>query len=107
MFLDKEERKLLDEIRDEVLKLIEKKFDEYGYDKAYFEFILKVNILDDTFKKVEEIELFNEESKGYCVFCRKPTYFYASTLDYPALGIEGYICAECLEKIRGKNETIN
>jgi len=102
MFLDKEERKILDEIRDKVLKVIEKKFEEYGYDKAHFEFILKVNILDDTFKKVEEIELFNEESKGYCIFCRKPTYFYASILDgYPE---EGYICPECLKKLRNKSE---
>ena len=102
--LDKEERKLLDEIRDAVKEVIDKKFDEYGIDAGYFEFTLKVSILDSSFRKVDEIELFSEESKGYCIFCRKPTYFYVSTLDYPEIGIEGYICAECLKKLRDKNE---
>jgi len=94
--LEKEERDLLDEIRNSVKEVIEKKFNEYNVDKAYFEFTLKVSILDNNFRKVDEIELFNEESKGYCIFCRKFTTFYANTLDYPELGINGYICAECL-----------
>ena len=99
MYLNEEERELLNEIREEVLKVIEKKFDEYGYDKAYFEFILKVNILDDSFRKADEIELINEEEKGYCVFCRKPTYFYITSMDYPELKVEGYICSECFRRL--------
>ena len=104
--LEKEERKLLDEIRDSVKELIEKKFDEYGIDKAYFEFTLKVSILDNNFKKVDEIELFNEESKGYCIFCGKLTYFYISSIDYPELGIidGGYVCPECLGKLTRKQK---
>ena len=100
--LDKEERRLLDEVRNAVEEVIEKKFSEYEIDKAYFDFILKVSILDDNFKKVDEIELFNEEEHSYCIFCRKPTYFYISPLNYPGLGVEGYICVECFNKLRDK-----
>jgi len=99
--LNNEEREFLENVRKAVDKAIERVFNKHGVDRAYYEFILKVNILDTNFKKSDEIELINEEGHNYCVFCRKPTYFYISPLNYPELGVEGYICVECFNKLRG------
>ena len=98
--LNNEEREFLEDVRKAVDKTIEKIFDKHGRDRAYYEFVLKVNTLDTNFKKESEVELINEEKNSYCIFCRKPSWFYVSGLDYPELGVEGCICAECFNKLK-------
>lgn len=96
--LDKEEKQVLEEIKEKVKEVIEEKFNKHNLDKAYYEFVFKVNILDENFSKTEEIELINEEkeNKGFCQFCRTSTFYYA---DARYDGVNGFICPRCLKKL--------
>ena len=95
--LDKEEKNFLEEIKRAVENVINKKFEKYNMDKAYYEFIFKVNILDDNFSKTQEIELINDEKEdiGFCQFCRASTFYYA---DKEYDGINGFVCPRCLKR---------
>jgi len=91
-YLTKEELKLLNRIRSKVLRIIEKEFEKAGIDQAYYEFTLKVDLLESaTFRKLGEIILIDDHAR-FCAFCGRKTYYYDYNLHAP-------ICAECYSKI--------
>ena len=89
-----EEDRILNALAEKIDKLIDKEFEKWNYDRAYFEFVVKVNILNTNFEKVSEKYLINDEQEyHWCRFCRQPAYYYVDEL-------EGYVCARCYKKIR-------
>jgi hypothetical protein len=84
--IDKDEQKFLDEVREKVDELINELCDKYGFDRAYFNFVLRCDILDSNFQKVDEVVLIDDTDYGFCVFCHQKTYFSDG---------ENYYCAKC------------
>lgn len=91
----REEREFILNIANKIGKLLDKEFEKYGYDRAYFEFIIKVNILNENFRKIDEIVLLNEEnsSGGWCEFCREKSYYYDNEMQI-------FLCPKCLKEIK-------
>ena len=90
-----EEEEFLYELAEKLDKMIDDEMEKAGFDRAYFEFIVKVNILNDNFEKVSEKYLINDEQEHHwCRFCRAPAYYYIDEL-------EGFVCAECYRKVKG------
>jgi len=96
--VDKDEQKFLDEVKEKVDELIDVLCDKYGYDRAYFNFVLSCDILDSNFQKVDEVVLIDDTDYGFCVFCHQKTYFSDG---------ENYYCAKCygLMKNSGKEKS--
>ena len=90
--IDKEEAKFLRKVKEETDNLIDKLCDKYNYDRAYFRFKLMCFLYDESFLKIDEVELFNDDKPQYCEFCHKETYFYYKDRDM-------YLCAECYSKL--------
>lgn len=89
------DRQFLTDLANAIDKAIDNFFDKEGIDRVYYEFKVYVNILNDNFDKINEVELINDEKEyHYCAFCRKPAYYYDSNL------VDGYLCAECYNKLR-------
>jgi hypothetical protein len=57
--IDKDEQKFLNEVKEKVDEFIDGLCDKYGYDRAYFKFILRCDILDSNFQKVDEVVLID------------------------------------------------
>jgi hypothetical protein len=93
--IDEKEADFLQKVKEEVDKLIDKLCDKYNYDRAYFRFKLTCSLLDESFRKIDEIDLFDDNKPHYCEFCGKETYFCYTDQDI-------YLCAECYGKIGGK-----
>jgi hypothetical protein len=93
--IDKDEQKFLDEVKEKVDELIDKLCDKYVYDRAYFNFVLRCDILDSNFQKVDEVVLIDDTDYGFCVFCRQKTYFYDG---------ENYYCAKCYSVLKEKEK---
>jgi len=93
--MNNEEKELLNKLGEKINKLIDKELEKYGYDRAGLNFLLKCDILDDNFKKIDEITLI-EDDKNYCVFCRRKTYYYSEELN-------DYVCPCCLMKLKKAN----
>ena len=87
------EQKFLNEVKNRVDNLIDKICDEYGFDRAFFEFKLSCSIMNEDFDKYDEVELINDEKPGYCEFCRQKTFFYENGY---------YYCPECYKKLINK-----
>lgn len=87
-----EEKSFLNEVADKVQSLIEKIANKRGVDLAYFEFELRVNILDNNFKKVDE-QVLIATNKNFCDFCRAETYYYDRDTDM-------FLCAGCYKKLK-------
>ena len=87
-----EERKIFQEIKKKVEKVIKNTFEKYGIEQAYFEFKLTCSILDENFHKSEEYTLIDETAKYYCNFCNRETYYYDTALKL-------YLCPCCYHKI--------
>ena len=86
--------KFLMNLANKVDALIDKEMEKAGYDRGYFEFLLKADILNDTFNKIEEKTLIDDVSKyHYCAFCGKLAYYYLEE-------VSGYVCAECYKKLK-------
>lgn len=86
-----EEEKFLLEVKRKVDQLIDKICEKYNYDRAYFNFVLKCDILNQRFQKWDEVVLFDDTEYGYCVFCREKTYFIEN---------DNFYCAKCYGKIK-------
>ena len=95
MKIDKDEYKFLSEVKQKVDEVIDKVCQKYGYDRAFFEFVLKCDILDRSFRKIDEVTLIDDTSYGFCVFCRQKTYFHDG---------EDYYCPKCYKLIKGKED---
>lgn len=76
-----EEKKLFREISDKIDKLIDELFEKYGYDRAYYNFIFKVEILDNELQPVELVNILEDVKVSTCAFCGKETRFYDKDLD--------------------------
>jgi len=91
----REEKQFLLKLGEKIDKLIDKEFEKEELDRAYFEFLIKVDILNDSFQKYEEMIILDTREKHYCMFCRKEAHYF---LDEEF----GYICAECYSKLKRK-----
>lgn len=89
MKLDREEEQFLAEVRKKVDKTIDSLCDKYGFDRAFFNFLLSCEILDNNFRKINEVDLLKDERGGFCDFCGQKTYFMEDDI---------YYCAECYGK---------
>ena len=96
--IDKDEQKFLDEVKEKVDELIDELCDKHVYDRAYFNFVLRCDILDSNFQKIDEVVLIDDTDYGFCVFCHQKTYFSDG---------ENYYCAKCygLMKNSGKEKS--
>jgi hypothetical protein len=89
------DKDMLFKIGDKVDKLIDKEMERYGYDRGYFEFDLKVNVLSSNFTDIlEEFKLITPNVPR-CGFCDKKTRYY----DYNR---HMNICAKCLNDLEQK-----
>lgn len=93
----KEDREMLTQIGDKIDALIDKQFEKMALDRAYFNFTVKVDVMDSEFKKTEEMILIDDSEYSFCHFCGAKT-FYHDTL----LGM--YLCAECFGKAHPKDK---
>ena len=92
--MDKEISKFLVELGIKVDNLIDKELEKTGYDRAYFEFLFKANLLNDAFNKIGEKTLIDDASEyHYCAFCGKEAFYFVDKID-------GYVCAECFRKLK-------
>jgi len=78
-------------------KLIDKEFDRFGIDRAYYAFHLDVDILNDEFNKIREYTLIDDNDFAFCKFCRAKTYYYSDEL-------QGYICPACLRAYKNSRK---
>jgi hypothetical protein len=69
--IDKDEQKFLNEVKEEVDNLIDKLCGKHNYDRAYFNFVLRCDVLDGDFQKVDEVVLIDDTSYGFCVLNKK------------------------------------
>jgi len=75
------------ELTKRIDQAIDKYFDKIGVDRAYFNFIVKVEELDVELNKQSEITLI-DETQSFCVFCGSRTRYYDTEKGY-------HICAKC------------
>jgi|GEM_PF-3597818 len=98
MKIDKEEEKFLLEVKYKVDKLINDLCEKYCFDRAFFNFVLKCDVLDSSFRKIEEVVLLDDTEYGFCTFCRKKTYFVED---------DQFYCPECYSKLKKKQNKSN
>jgi len=91
MKLEHDEEKFLMEVCKEVDRVIDKLCDKHGFDRAYFNFLLRCEILDNNFRKIGEVDLLKDDRSGFCDFCGARTYFVEDEI---------YYCAECYGKMK-------
>ena len=73
-------------------KVIDRHFDKYGYDQAYFDIKVTIRELDEVFSPQTEFTLLDTGEHPLCAFCGKPTSYYCAK--------EGlFVCADCYSKI--------
>jgi len=75
--------------------LIDKEFDKEMIERGYYEFVVKVDILDESFRKKEELTILDTREQHYCLFCKKESHYYCNEEG-------GFLCAECYGKIKGR-----
>lgn len=92
--ITEEELEMLDKIKEDINKIIEKRIEDAGYDRAYFQFNVDVYIWDVEFTDREKFTLIDERDIHICSFCGKPTYYYDTKL-------EKYLCPKCYGEIYG------
>ena len=92
-----EEEKFLLELGEKIDKLIDKEFEKRLIDRAFFDFLVKVNIFNDSFEKFKELTILDTREQHFCMFCRKEAHYYYEKE-------HGYLCAECYSKIFKKEE---
>ena len=86
--VDKEDKEIVDKLRDEFKKAYEKVLDETGVDGAYYEPDIAIWIRNPyTFKHQERVKVMDVES-GQCLFCGEETMHYMSSED-------GFVCPKC------------
>lgn len=87
----------LESLQKKMLKFIEKEAKRHGVDLAYYEFEVKVSVLNNNFELYRELVLVDTREQHFCSFCRKKAHFYYRPL-------EGYLCAKCYVEVMKKEE---
>ena len=91
--MDRDERELLNDITDDVNKVIDEHLDKHCIDRAFFQFSLSCSIMSTNFEKMEEIQLIQDDEPQFCTFCGKMTRFYDRGLDM-------HLCPKCFIETR-------
>jgi len=91
-----EDEKMYSEIRKKFEKMIDDIMSKkYGYDLAFFDFVLMVEELDENFNKVNERIIYDARERHWCEFCGKETKHYDRQTGF-------YLCAKCYAKLKRK-----
>ena len=97
MSYDVEERKFMQKLEERINQVIEEVLRSFEYGRAYFEFKMIATTFDQNFNKADEVVVFDDSEKHFCMFCRKEGHYYYEKE-------EGYLCADCYRKLFGKVE---